>query len=785
MTKKLIALLAIIFMVLMVAVPSAFAVGDIFSYPRFKAIDGNGNPIRGGKLFTYQVGTSTDKAVYSDSAATVEHTNPVILDSNGEALIYLTGAYKMNLKTRNNGQVPGWPIDNIQGISQQFVRFCYPNSSAADHGVTGNSDTIKYCQDTTIGGTKKGTIYLQHDSGGTNTDYVFSTSETITSNITIQIEPGARLDPDTAKTITANSPEHIIAQPNQQIKTGAGTLAFTNPGAFPVNWFGTDATAIGEAIDAVNGGQLIWLAGTYSPATAISKTLTADQVWIADGPVTVQWAGAANAVMILIEQASFDINIKGPFIFDANASARYPLRLNNTSATMADAARATLTDVWGINAYTTTNSNNAGLAISGGYDYVRIEGGGAINISRAGSLSADTAGIVIAHTSTNAYIRETILVDVEVDTVTSLDDPPVSNMDCVNISGPSASDNSGVKIDSSATIRGGRFINCDGRSIKLQTEFNVVTDATFIRDSTGKITTAGGTEIDFQYGSGVAINNKFWYKELTGSNSPFGASFKVINATVRGFTEEGSLVVKNNIIINEVPSGTDSIPVFVQAADAGGGTFLSIVVDANSQLGGGRVNDWVFGNLEDCKSLRVVGNYSTGLGNSFIRNIADASGCRAQVSYNRIDGTDRVLLQANAGLPVKITEAIGNVGFSNDATIQATGTSGGGLRIESITLIDDDTYIFSSRGHQTGIAQYWISVNSTDKMQGHFAADVDTITDLTGGASTAIDYGSVTDPDAGCTGGIILNVWIDAATDSIAIHNCAGSTRVITLMSLG
>ncbi|KKL86463.1 hypothetical protein LCGC14_1944470, partial [marine sediment metagenome] len=409
-------------------------------------------------------------------------------------------------------------------------------------------------------------------------DYTFPATTSVRS------KAGNIITINGGRTLTING--HYTAG-NYLIKDGAGTLVLgTNVGVVNVNWVGT----IGEAISISNGKRLLWPSGTYSLSAVVSETLTADQEWVAEGPVLVQWNGAANAIMIGIEQASFDINIKGPFIFDANSLARYPIRLDNTSATMADAARAILTDVWGINAYTTINSNNAGLAIVGGYDYVRIERGGASNISRAGGLTAATAGIIIAHTSVNAYIRKAILVDVEVDTVTSLDAPPVADMDCVSISGPSADDNGGVKIDSSAVIRGGRFINCQGRTGKFQTELNLVTGTTVIRNSAGKITIANGVEYDFQYGSGVAINNEFWYEALAGNTTPFGASFKVINATVRGFTEEGSLVVKNNTIINEVPNSAtvDDIPIFVLIADAGGGTFRSIVVDDNTHLGGGR-----------------------------------------------------------------------------------------------------------------------------------------------------------------------------------------------------
>jgi hypothetical protein len=56
-------------------------------------------PLAGGKVYTYEPGTSTPKDTYTTSAASVANANPVILDSRGEATIFWSGAYDVILKT--------------------------------------------------------------------------------------------------------------------------------------------------------------------------------------------------------------------------------------------------------------------------------------------------------------------------------------------------------------------------------------------------------------------------------------------------------------------------------------------------------------------------------------------------------------------------------------------------------------------------------------------------------------------------------------------------------------
>ena len=56
--------------------------------PKMQFFTAAGVPLVGGKLFTYASGTTTPLATYTDSTGNTTNTNPVILDSRGEANVW-------------------------------------------------------------------------------------------------------------------------------------------------------------------------------------------------------------------------------------------------------------------------------------------------------------------------------------------------------------------------------------------------------------------------------------------------------------------------------------------------------------------------------------------------------------------------------------------------------------------------------------------------------------------------------------------------------------------------
>ena len=84
--------------------------------PKLQFFDANGAPLSGGKLYSYAAGTTTPLATYTSASGLVANTNPVILDSRGEASVWLGDtSYKLKLTSATDVEI--WTVDNIDVIS--------------------------------------------------------------------------------------------------------------------------------------------------------------------------------------------------------------------------------------------------------------------------------------------------------------------------------------------------------------------------------------------------------------------------------------------------------------------------------------------------------------------------------------------------------------------------------------------------------------------------------------------------------------------------------------------
>lgn len=92
-----------------------------FRTPRATFTDPNGVPLANGCVFTYQGGTTTPQATYTDYTGSTPNTNPVILDSTGSAVMWLSGTNTYKFVAWSYGGtncasgVQQWSVDQVPG----------------------------------------------------------------------------------------------------------------------------------------------------------------------------------------------------------------------------------------------------------------------------------------------------------------------------------------------------------------------------------------------------------------------------------------------------------------------------------------------------------------------------------------------------------------------------------------------------------------------------------------------------------------------------------------------
>lgn len=676
MIKNKFNILPIVLLILTLSI-IAFAGSPLPDYkPQF--FDANGDPLTSGSLKLCNPGTTNVKTIYTNSGLTVPKANPVNLDSSGRAEVWLNGTYDVYLYDGQNatGNLI-YTLYNISSISAASSPFTPNYVDASEYGDL--TATI-----TTLGITTPYEVWVTDQQ-------TLTANTTIPSNIVLRVIGGGIIVAD-GYSLTFNGP--LEANPAQQIFTGftadTNGVVITSAGVVYPEWWGakrdgvtSDETAIESACIASH--HVIFSPGTYATTAMINKTLVGDHKWTANGPVTIKYTGAVTTAMITLELGG-DFEMEGPFTLDANSLAGTAIRINNDTTSMTDAVNLYMLNVKAKNSYSTVNSRSSyGILIYGAFNQVKLDKCGASNISRAAGLSGSyCAGIIYAHKDINCYARNVTITDPYIDTVTSADgvgDAGYIDMDGISVTGPPASDNGGIKMDTTFLVRGGHFLNTSGRCIKTQMESNVVDGITILRTPSGKKAMASGQEVDFQYGSGVLTNFKVKYEALTGGGTPLPTSWAICNASIRNYaTEWGSLVVKNGEITNDIPQGTDSIPYFVTFSYVSG-NFQNIAISDNTFLGAGNVDIFLYGDLTYVDNVVCNNNYINDLGSGFVVDTGSAGTCYVYCTGNANNGTARYLL-SGAAYPYPILTIAGNSGFTEgNGTISTfntiRGTSGG------------------------------------------------------------------------------------------------------------
>jgi hypothetical protein len=162
--------------------------------------DNNGQPLSGGKIYTYAAGTTVPQATYTSAVGVTPHSNPIVLDSAGRVPggeIWLTDGlvYKFIIETATAVLIGTY--DNITGVNSNFVNYTVQEEviTATAGQTVFNLSTINYTP-----GTNSLSVYIDGVNQYVGDSYLETDSDTVT--FTAGLHVGAEVKFTTAVPIS-------------------------------------------------------------------------------------------------------------------------------------------------------------------------------------------------------------------------------------------------------------------------------------------------------------------------------------------------------------------------------------------------------------------------------------------------------------------------------------------------------------------------------------------------------------------------------------------------------
>jgi hypothetical protein len=250
--------------------------------------DNNGRPLVGGKLFTYEAGTTTKLSTYTDSGGMSTNTNPVILDYRGECNLWIPPnvPYKYVLAPSTDTDPPTnpiWSVDDV--VSSQLITLYggLDTGSADAYILTFTANFTVYADG----------IVIYWIPANTNTG-----ASTLNVNglgpIDIVNQNGDAL---TASQIIAGQVITVMYLNGDFLLISSGIAASVSTGTFTPSWSGFSADPTGDMAWQVTGrmATLEWLGTT---GTSDANFMTIDNLPSNLRPTTRSLVGMSAAVMI-------------------------------------------------------------------------------------------------------------------------------------------------------------------------------------------------------------------------------------------------------------------------------------------------------------------------------------------------------------------------------------------------------------------------------------------------------------------------------------------------------
>ena len=448
--------------------------------------DDNGDPLSGGKIYTYAAGTTTPLVTYTSRDGVTPNTNPIILDAAGRTpqQIWSTEGllYKYVVKASDDTLIRTW--DNIGGSVV---------ASNLGQDLANSSDNTK--GDALVG-------FRQSDASGFLAGAV-------------------------ASTVNSKLQEFVSLRDFGAVGDGVAD----------------DTAAVQAALNSEK--PLDWGGLTYRITTTVSRTYANDIYWEGRN-ATILYDGTHLERAVLIQGGGINIVIND-MTFDGQKLCNTVLSILNDSDSYAN---LTCNNVFVTRAKRISTFNGGeGMLVRGAYNQFSMNGGGVSDCELPAGQGVPSVqgivGIVAIFYSATRYIRVMQVNNVRVEKIYSSDLSYQPDQDGILYFAPTVGT---LKVPSLFTCYGSEFVNCYGRSIKTQCRNTVVQASSFVRTE-GLASGFGNGEIDAQTGRGNFRDLAFSYSNgyepgvcvnvssLPGNNALFvdGCSVTLDSTTVLSF----------------------------------------------------------------------------------------------------------------------------------------------------------------------------------------------------------------------------------------------------------
>ena len=529
--------------------------------------DNSGNPLSGGKLYSYLAGTTTPATTYTSSNGSTAHSNPIVLDAAGRVPaggeIWLTDGinYKFVLKTSTDTLIATY--DNITGINSNFVSFTNQQEIAtATAGQTVFNLGITYQP-----GTNSLSVFVDgvnQYGPGAQYSYVETDANTVTFNNGLHVGASVKFTTSQqqgagavdASQVTYDPPFTGAVATNVEVKLSQ-TVSVLDFGAVG-DGVADDSSAIQTALNQA-AGKALWVPAGYTFACGARLQIPSNTYLCGNGVLKALPLGTSASIEGFLYGASLaNVTIDGVQI-DCNPSAQTHPLLTAIRFTASS-------DVTVKNCQVTCSY--AGVYIRSGSNSVAVTNN---NIDNSYGSSTDAAlrhGPSIIVGADNAIIANNYIKGI---TSTAVADSDIATGIVAGADGTTVYTNvsvTGNVVNASYSAYALTYIN--GAAITGNAAYNCLTknhSQGFIATSCNAIVVDGNTFRNIDY-TGIAlvdcqdstVSNNIVSNDTTfyigaGSNGAKTANGITVSQTGAGKSKNNT-ICDNHIGVNGVTSGT-------------------------------------------------------------------------------------------------------------------------------------------------------------------------------------------------------------------------------------